>query len=47
MEEIGINPPAVIRLKKMLNEKGFNIPDEIIEMDELAAYVKEQVTCHE
>ncbi len=47
MEEIGINPPAVIRLKKMLNEKGFNIPDEIIEMDELAAYVKEQVICHE
>ncbi len=47
MENIGINPPAIIRLKKMLNEKGFCIPDDVLEMDTLVKIVKEQVKTYE
>lgn len=43
MEEIGINPPSLIRLKKMLQEKGFQIPDTILDMDALVERVKGQV----
>lgn len=44
MEEIGINPPSIIRLKEMLKEKGFDIPNDILEMDELIAFIKGQVS---
>ena len=47
MEEIGINPPSIIRLKKTLQEKGFEIPQDILDMDALVACIKGQVKCHE
>lgn len=47
MLKTGINPPAIIRLKMELREKGFAIPDEILDMDSLAECVKAQVTRHE
>lgn len=47
MIKVGINPPAIIRLKLMLKEKGFLIPDEILELDALVKCVREQVMRHE
>lgn len=47
MIKVGINPPAIIRLKLMLKEKGFLIPDEILELDALVKCVREQVILHE
>lgn len=47
MFKVGINPPAIIRLKLMLKEKGFLIPDEILELDALVKCVREQVMLHE
>ena len=47
MIKIGINPPAIIRLKLMLKEKGFLIPDEILDLDALVKCVREQVMLHE
>lgn len=47
MIKVGINPPAIIRLKLMLKEKGFLIPDEILELNALVKCVREQVMLHE
>lgn len=47
MFKVGINPPAIIRLKLMLKEKGFLIPDEILDLDALVKCVREQVMLHE
>ena len=47
MEEIGINPPSIIRLKKALQEKGFTIPQTILDMDALVQCIKGQVKVHE
>lgn len=47
MIRVGINPPAIIRLKLMLKEKGFLIPDEILELDALVKCIREQVMLHE
>lgn len=47
MIKVGINPPAIIRLKMMLKEKGFLIPDQILELDALVKCVREQVMLHE
>lgn len=47
MIKVGINPPAAIRLKLMLKEKGFLIPDEILELDALVKCIREQVMLHE
>ena len=47
MEEIGINPPSIIRLKKALQEKGFTIPQNILDMDALVQCIKGQVKVHE
>lgn len=47
MLEVGINPPAIVRLKVMLRKKGFVIPDEILAMDQLVQCIKGQVKPHE
>lgn len=47
MIKVGINPPAIIRLKLMLKEKGFLIPDEILDLDALVKCIREQVMLHE
>ena len=47
MIEVGINPPAIIRLKMMLQEKGFKIPDSILDMPSLVECIKGQVNDHE
>lgn len=47
MEDIGINPPAVVRLKKQLKEQGFEIPDDVFDERKLADIVAGQVSRHE
>lgn len=47
MIEVGINPPAIIRLKMMLQNKGFKIPDSILDMPSLVECIKGQVIDHE
>ena len=47
MEEIGINPPSIVRLKKTLQEKGFDIPQDILDMESLVQCIKGQVKKHE
>ena len=47
MLNIGINPPALIRLKMQLKEKGFDIPDSILTLDELVKCVAGQVSADE
>lgn len=47
MEDIAIDPPAIVRLKKDLQEKGFEIPQDVFDLDELAEIVKGQVSRHE
>lgn len=47
MINIGINPPALIRLKMQLKEKGFEIDDSILTIDELSTVVARQVNTDE
>lgn len=47
LEELGINPPSVIRLKEDLKKQGFNIPDDVLDMERLAEVVARQVSKHE
>ncbi|MBP3869857.1 MAG: energy-coupling factor transporter ATPase [Faecalicoccus sp.] len=47
MLKTGINPPAIIRLKMQLREKGFDIPDEVLDIESMAKCVKAQVTHYE
>lgn len=41
--EVNILPPYIVRMKEMLNEKGFNIPETVVDMDELATYLAKEV----
>ena len=43
---IGINPPSIVRLKCMLIEKGFEIPDSILDEESLLECIKGQVIQH-
>lgn len=47
MLKTGINPPAIIRLKMQLREKGFDIPNEVLDIESMAKCVKAQVTHYE
>lgn len=47
MLNIGINPPSLIRLKSALQKNGFDIPDSVLTMDDLADCVARQVNNHE
>lgn len=44
---IGINPPSIIRLKMRLKKAGFDIPDEIVNEEDLLKCIKRQVKMHE
>ena len=46
-KEMNILPPALIRMRDMLNEKGFSIPADVQDIDALAAYIVKQVKYHE
>ncbi len=44
---MNILPPALIRMRDMLNEKGFDIPADVQDIDALADYIVKQVKSHE
>ena len=43
MTKANINPPAIIRMRSMLQEKGFNIPNTVLTLDALAKELKKEV----
>lgn len=43
MEEIGINPPGIVKLKQELAAKGFEVDPEEFDLDRLADSVERQV----
>lgn len=47
LHRLGINPPAVIRLKEALSENGFVLSERLLDMEELAAAVARVVNDHE
>lgn len=47
LKELKINPPAVIRLREELREKGFQIPDDMIDVEQLIDAVASEVKGHE
>lgn len=47
LEELNINPPAIIRLREALLAKGFMIDKTILDIDELAMAVAREVKSHE
>lgn len=47
LQDLGINPPAVIALREQLRARGFVIDSSIIDMDTLAKAVAKEVMHHE
>ena len=47
LNELNINPPAIIRLREELIKQGFKIDKKILDMDTLAKAVAEEVKNHE
>ena len=45
--ELDILPPALIRMKDLLNEKGWHVPKDIQDIDALADYIAREVKHHE
>lgn len=43
MESMNIEPPGIVKLRKKLQEKGFNIPDDVLDEDQLIEIVSEQI----
>ncbi|MCF0110412.1 MAG: energy-coupling factor transporter ATPase [Erysipelotrichaceae bacterium] len=43
LERAKINPPAVIRLRKLLQQQGFDIPNTILDLPTLAKLVRKEV----
>ena len=41
--ELNILPPYIVHMKEMLNEKGFDIPESVVNMKELADYIAKEV----
>lgn len=47
LEQIGINPPSIIRLKAALKKNGFEIDPDIMDMESLVDLIEKQVSQHE
>lgn len=47
LHQLHINPPAIIRLREELIEKGLCIDPQILDIDELAQAVRKEVSAHE
>lgn len=47
LHELNINPPAVITLREALIKEGFQLDQRILDIDELAQAIKEEVSQHE
>ncbi len=47
LKKLRINPPAVIRLRDELNQRGFSLPCDLLDMDTLAKAIADEVKAHE
>ncbi len=47
LKKLRINPPAVIRLRDELNQRGFSLPCDLLDMDTLAKSIADEVKDHE
>lgn len=47
LEQIGINPPSIVRLKVELEKHGFQIDPDIMDMESLVDVIEKQVSRHE
>lgn len=47
LEQIGINPPSIVRLKVELEKNGFQIDPDIMDMKSLVDVIEKQVSHHE
>ena len=47
LQEIGINPPSIVRLKMQLEENGFDMDPDIMDMNSLVDSIEKQVKKHE
>ena len=47
LQEIGINPPSIVRLKMQLEENGFEMNPDIMDMNSLVDSIEKQVKKHE
>ncbi len=47
LEQIGINPPSIVRLKVELQKNGFEIDSDIMDMESLVDVIEKQVSRHE
>lgn len=47
LEQIGINPPSIVRLKVELEKNGFQIDPDIMDMESLVDVIEKQVSRHE
>ncbi len=46
LKELNILPPAVVRMREMLNEKGFHIPSSTLTLSALAKEIRNEVKHH-
>lgn len=47
LKKLRINPPAVIRLRDELNQRGFSLPCDLLDMGTLAKAIADEVKAHE
>ena len=47
LKKLRINPPAVIRLRDELNQRGFSLPCDLLDMDTLAKAIADEVKDNE
>lgn len=43
LKELNINPPAVVKVRELLNQKGFHIPTTVLDIQSLAKSIKEEI----
>lgn len=46
LEELHILPPAIVRLRNELNKKGYDIPNDCFEIEEMAKVIAKEVKHH-
>lgn len=47
LKQLRINPPAIIRLRDELNQQGFTLPFDLLQIDALAKAIANEVKAHE
>lgn len=47
LKELRITPPAIIRMREELNQRGFHLSNDLLSIEELAKAVASEVKSHE